>query len=1065
MPTCPACHEDNPDRARFCLNCGTALAITSAPAREIRKTVTVVFSDVTGSTDMGERLDPESMRRAMSRYFETMRGVLERHGGTVEKFIGDAVMAVFGIPHVHEDDALRAVRAATEMRETLAGLNEELERGWGIRIENRTGVNTGEVVAGDPASGQTLVTGDAVNVAARLEQAATSGEILIGEETRRLVRDAVEVQPLDPLTLKGKSEPVAAYRLLAVRAGAPAFARHLDSPLVGRSRECLLLQQAFERCAAERICLLFTVLGPAGAGKSRLVEELIGQVDARSTVLRGRCLPYGEGVTFWPVREAVKQASGVEDTDSSQQARAKIEALLQGEADAPIIATRVAEAIGLAEGSGVQEEIFWGNRKLLEALARNQALVLLFDDIHWADPTFLDQIEHIADWSRDAPILLLCPARLELLDQRPTWGGGKLNATSILLEPLSDQECRTLIENLLGQAGLAPVLKERIAGAAEGNPLFVEEMLRMLVDDGLLKRMNGHWESTGDLSRVPVPSTIQAVLAARLDRLANEERRVIERASVGGKVFYRGAVAELTPEPERATVGSHLMTLVRRELVRTDRSTFAREDAFRFRHILIRDAAYEAMPKELRAELHERFAGWLVQAAAERVGEYEEIIGYHLEEAHRYRVELGPVDARARGLARQAAERLGRAGRRALDRGDVAAASNLLTRAAALLPPGEQRVELLLDLGDALSVVDIGRAGSVLAEAQVQAEQLGDRRLDAHARSLLLSVRVTSESEISMDEVLREVTAMLPSLEEQGDELGLARAWMVLMYLSLMDCQMAPMQERVEQALLHARRAGDRRAETTAVQWLCIPLYYGPTPVEEAARRLQELLGEYAGSRLVEQRILAVLGAVEAMRGRPAQARQIVGQALAIAEDLGDQVNVGFTHGFMAGYAEMLAGNLARSEAELTLSHDLLERVGAHGYQSTIAGMLASVLYLQGRYEEAERHAAVCQKLASPDDVLAQAQWRGERAKLLARRKEREEAERLAQEAVQLIETTDVPDWQADTYLSLAEVLRLAGRAEEARTAVVEAIARHEAKENLAAAERARQLLGELDVS
>jgi class 3 adenylate cyclase/tetratricopeptide (TPR) repeat protein len=1066
VPVCPNCREENPERARFCLSCGTALAVLSAPPREVRKTVTVLFCDVTGSTGMGERLDPESLRRVMSRYFQTMRGVLERHGGIVEKFIGDAVMAVFGIPQLHEDDALRAVRAAIEMREALAGLNEELDQSWGIRIENRTGVNTGEVVAGDPGARQTLVTGDAVNVAARLEQAANPGEILIGEETRRLVRDAVDLERLDPLTLKGKSEPVAAHRLLAVRPGAPGFARHLGSPLVGRTRECLLLQQAFERSAVERSCLLFTVLGPVGVGKSRLIEELLRLVEAESTVLRGRCLPYGEGITFWPIREVVKQASGFEDTDRPEDARKQIEHLLTGDADAPVIAARVAEALGLAEGGAVQEEIFWGIRKLPEYLARSRPLVVLFDDIHWADPTFLDLIEHIADWSRDSPILLLCPARLELLDHRPTWGGGKLNATSILLEPLSDQECGILIENLLGQAGLAQGLAARITNAAEGNPLFVEEMLRMLVDDGLLQRMNSHWEPTGDLSHVPVPATVQAVLAARLDRLQDEERRVIERASVGGKVFYRGAVAELTPEPEREAVGSHLMTLVRRELVRIDGRSFAGQDAFRFRHILIRDAAYESMSKELRAELHERFAQWLARTAGERVIEYEEIIAHHLEEAYRYRGELAPVDERAEALARRAEEWLGRAGRRALDRGDVAAASNLLARAAALLPHNnETRAELLIDLGDALSFLDVRRALDVLSEAQTQAAERGDGRLEAHARVLQLELRITSESKISKDEVLAEVTPLLSTLEGHGDDLGLARAWQVFASVSLMDCQFASMEERVERALLHARRAGDRREETKAVDWLCRSLCYGPTPVKEAAVRLQELLREYADSRAAEQRILMILGTFEAMSGRPDKARDLIARAATMAEDLGDQLSVAFIHGFAASQTEELAGDLLRAEAELRVSQDLFERMGRQGFRSTIAGMLARALYLQGRYQDAEHFVTVCQELASPDDVLAQAQWRAEWAKVLARRGEAEEAEQLAREAVKLVETTDMSDWQGQFYMGLAEVLRLAGRPKEAKAAVEEASGRYGAKGNVVAYQRAREFLAELTYS
>ncbi|MGI8845752.1 MAG: AAA family ATPase [Thermoleophilaceae bacterium] len=531
MIACPACGEENPLKAKFCAECATLLHAPTPARRESRRTVTVLFSDVTGSTALGEQLDPESLRTVMGRYFGAMKAVIERHGGTVEKFIGDAVMAVFGIPVLHEDDALRAVRAAAEMRDALEALNRELEAERGIRIAVRTGVNTGEVVAGDPSAGQTLVTGDTVNTAARLEQAATPGEILLGASTHRLVRDAVLVEPVPAVDAKGKALPVPAVRLVSVTAGAEALTRRLDAPLVGRERELAALRNAFERATSERACQLFTLLGTAGVGKSRLVAEFTASVSSEATVLRGRCLPYGEGITYWPLGEVVRGAAGITDTgDTVDEARAKLGALLEGEREGEIIAARVASAIGLSSESTPQEELFWAVRRLLEALARQHPLVVVWDDIHWAESTFLELIEHIADWSRNAPLLLLCPARPELLDIRPAWGGGKLNATTILLEPLPPEAASRLMDHLPGGSVLDAVTRARITEAAEGNPLFVEEMLAMLIDDGYLRHGGTGWVAARDLATIRVPPSISALLAARLDRLAPEERAVAERA-------------------------------------------------------------------------------------------------------------------------------------------------------------------------------------------------------------------------------------------------------------------------------------------------------------------------------------------------------------------------------------------------------------------------------------------------------------------------------------------------------------------------------------------------------
>ncbi|MGH3115197.1 MAG: adenylate/guanylate cyclase domain-containing protein, partial [Gaiellaceae bacterium] len=519
-------------------------------SQEARKTVTVVFADVSGSTGLGERLDPESLRRIMRRYFDEMRSVVEHHGGTVEKFIGDAVMAVFGIPRVHEDDALRAVRAAAEMQERLTGLNGDFELEWGVRLDVRIGVNTGEVVAGDPAAAQSFVVGDAVNVAARLEQAAEPGQVLIGEATYRLVRDAVEVDDSEELRLRGKTDPSGARRLRAVRPGVPGHVRRLDTPMIGRREELALLEEAYERTARELACHLFTVLGPAGIGKSRLVREFLSVLREEARVAQGRCLPYGEGITYWPVAEAVKELAAIADDDSPEEAHARLVGLLSGEDDAELVARKVAAAVGLGTGAVATEEASWAVRRLFEALAREQPLVVVFDNIQWGEETFLDLLEHVVDWSRDAPILVVCLARPELGDLRPEWGNGKPNASSVLLEHLADDDSLLLVQRLLGEGELDERASAQLVDRAGGNPLFLEEMLAMLLDDGRLERENGRWSVAGDAGTVPIPGTIQALLAARLDRLPAEERRVVESGAVEGELFHREALTRLLGEPD-----------------------------------------------------------------------------------------------------------------------------------------------------------------------------------------------------------------------------------------------------------------------------------------------------------------------------------------------------------------------------------------------------------------------------------------------------------------------------------------------------------------------------------
>ena len=914
---------------------------------EVRKTVTVLFADVTGSTALGERLDPESLRGLMSRYFDEMRSAVEAHEGTVEKFIGDAVMAVFGVPVVHEDDALRAVLAASRIREILVPLNAELERNWGARLEVRTGVNTGEVVAGDPSSGQSFVTGDAVNIAARLEQAAEPGEILLGEETRRLVRDAVLVEPVDPLELKGKAERVPAFRLVGVTPGAPALARGLDSALVGREEELATLHRALDEAATQRVCRVATVVGDAGLGKTRLVNEFVVREAERAHSLWGRCLPYGEGITFWPVAEAVRSAAGIAELDSPEAARSKVRELVGHAENGADIADRVAAAIGLDEGGDIRET-FWAVRQLFEFLARDAPLVVVFEDIHWAESTFMDLVEYIAGFSADHPLLFLCTSRPEIRELRPDWGN---IAELIVLEPLSEPESERLIGNLLGRAELTGDVGLRITRAAEGNPLFVEEMLRKLIDDGILDRDDGHWTSRGDLSRISVPGTISALLAARLDQLQAEERAVIQRASIVGKTFWWGAVTELSPASDRPRVGLHLQTLARKELVRPDRSRFAGEDAFRFSHILVRDAAYESTPKRARAELHEDFASWLERKAGDRVVEFEEILGYHLEQSFRYRAELGPVDEPTRAVAGRAAQRLSAAGRRALARWDVSATVNMLSRAVELFSPGDPlRLEVLPDLGIALAQSDLPRADEVLTEAIETARSTDDRRLEARAGVRRVFVRLLLNPETSQALSLQEVERYIGFFRESSDDLGLAEARSLIGTIRFWQGRVALAEEDLERAIAHARRAGSRRQEADCLRWLALVISEGPTPTDEGIRRLESILAQGGGDRRVEAAVTAKRGELEAMRGRFEPARKLITQAKSLARELGDQVAlVGVLRD--SGYVEMLAAEPTRAETEIREGYEILDRIGDVGHLSSIAPDLGDAVYEQGRFE------------------------------------------------------------------------------------------------------------------
>jgi class 3 adenylate cyclase/tetratricopeptide (TPR) repeat protein len=1060
-PPCPVCGSQSEAGARFCQSCGAGLSGPSASDGETRKVVTVLFCDVTDSTVLGEALDPEALRQMMSGFFGEMRTLVERHGGRVAKFIGDAVMGVFGIPQLHEDDALRAVRAAVEMRDALPRLNEQMARTWGVRIAVRTGVNTGEVIARDPARGESLLIGDATNLAARLEQTATPGEVLIGDATYRLVREAVVAEPVAPLTLKGKSAPVAAWRVIDVVAGAPGWARRLDSPLVGRTRELSTLHESFERTVAAGSLELVTVMGPAGIGKSRLTGDFLESVGDRATVISGRCLPYGEGTTFWPVVAALKDAARVGERDSPEEARHKISALQPEGEDAALISERIAALLGFAPATPRIQETFWAVRKLFEGLAAERPLVVVFDDIHWAESTFLDLLEYLAEWIRQAPALLVCLARPELLEERPSWMAGKPNATLASLQPLTESEMAGLIQNLVGEAEELGQAVAPIAAVAEGNPLFAEETLRMLVDDDILQPSEEGWVMSGDVASIAIPPTIHALITARLDRLDPEERAVIERASVVGRVFWWSAVSELSAPQAREEVTGHLHSLMRKELIRPEHAEAGQEDAFRFAHILVRDAAYNAMPKTTRAALHERLADWIDAEARHRAGEYEEILAFHLEQARRLLLELGPSDERSEALGRRAAALQRSAGARAFARGDMPAAVKLLSRAAELLPESEpERVDLLPQLAFALfETGDFAALEHVVADVSAAAASRDDPGLEAHTTIAGLWVRLSTNPEGWFDDAEREAAKAIATFRAIGDERGLAKGWALLGLVHSAKAHFALAERAWEQAAGHARRAGDRREELESLSWVPLVVWAGPMHVDQGLERCAEVLERVQGDKKAMSSALMAQAAFQANLGRFAEARDLIDTARALLQEVALTLWLAGPLAQLAGWVELLADDPAAAERELRWGGQALTAIGELSWLSTVEAILAEAVHAQGRDDEALCLTQASEERAGAEDAYSQGLLRSVRAKVLAHRGDAEGAERVSAEAMDVADTTDFLLLRWHARMSRALVLdRMVGE-RDPKPVLREALELAEQKGSIVGARSARALI------
>jgi DNA-binding SARP family transcriptional activator len=991
-----------------------AEAEEARPAMQFRRLVTVLFVDLVDSMALAEALDAEALGEVLQLYLETVSAALTRHGGTVEKYAGDSVMAAFGVPISHEDDALRAARASLDIRAGVAALNDLLVQQHGLVLEIRIGIEAGEVVATPTDARQRLVAGEAVGIAAKLEQAAGPNEVVVGAVAGRLIDHVAELDPLGELELEGRREPVRAYRLLELTPVTAAFHARSEASLVGRKRELARLRTALEQATKTGEARTAVVVGAPGVGKSRLIAELTTRARGVST-LWGRCLSYGDGITYWPLREILDQARPGDERDA---------VLAALEAEPPPPAPEIALLF----------------RRFCEAVARDRPLVVVFDDLHWAEPTLLDLVEHIA--SRGAgSILVVCGARDELLEHQARLFAGNDNLQWIDLQVLSSEDTDALLDGLGGSI-LESDQRARIVEAAEGNPFFLEQLLALAFEGGL--------------ARDVLPATVQALLAARLDRLGPGERALLERAAVIGKEFRLDDVVALL-EPEAVpTAATHAEALVARGFVRP-----GVEGELRFRHVLVQEAVYRASPKRLRAQLHERFTGRFEERHPE-VADIDEFAGYHLEQAYRLRVELGESDELTERLAEEAGRRLAAAGIRAFKRSDTHAARSLLRRATALLASDDP---LSRELRCNLAIIEYGSgdpdtAVTLLEDVISEAAVAADEGTEAWARVELEYIGVRREHHTA-DALLAAADAAVPVLEREGDFRAVGRA---LLFAGWVHgghrADHASWLESAERAREYYSLAG--RPGATPLGEIACAIYWGPTPVTEGIRRLEHLLGQERSDLVGSAYLRAFLGGLVAQQGDVERGRALVLAAHDALLELGHPAAALAYGATVLGEIDLLEGDGEAAERTLRRLCRELERRHDLSQLASRASDLAEALVLQEKIDEAYEWTLVAEQHAAPDDVNARMMWPPVRARILARRGELAAATKLAQEGVSFTDTSDDLNRRAEAYRDFGEVQQLAGRPADAAETFSRAIELFESKGNVVGAARVRSLQDDL---
>ena len=929
-----------------------------------RKLATVLFVDLVDSTERLAGRDPEVIRRQVTRFFDEVAHCIVTHGGTVEKFAGDAVMAAFGVPLAHEDDAERAVRAG------LATLDKVRQ----LDLQARIGIESGEVVTEDGAD-STFATGEPVNLAARLQQEAKAGEILVGPGTASLVQGSVELEPVELLVLRGFDHPVAAQRVVcATELGRPL--RSLAAPLVGRATELELLENTYTRTVRDRRATLVTIYGDPGVGKSRLAREFAAGLD-RAMVLSGRCLPYGEGVTYWPLAEMVKASAGITDDDPLDEAQRKIREYCEDEAVADLLALAVG-VLEAVEGERNQQEITWAARAWAEQLATAQPLVLMFEDVHWGEEPLLDLVEHLASWVREQPLLILCIARPELLDVRPTWGGGRIRSTTLELEPLQPEESAELLAFLTAELGM-PVDTEMVLAKTEGNPLFVEETIRMLAE-----------RPRAGADRIP--DTLQALIAARIDRLPAADRLLLQRAAAMGRIFMGGALKALSPDVDN--VDGALDDLLLRDLVvREPRATISGEQAYKFRHVLIREVAYAGLSKASRAELHRAFAWWLKERAGDEI---VEIRAFHLDQAARLLAELD--GATPPELAEEAAAALAHAGRRALSREAFRSARKLLLRAAELSPTLERRYfagRAAWRLGDMTAViVEMEEVASVAAAH-------GERRIQGRALTALAEAVLNQRADaITARELAVQAIEVLDGEPPEIRFEAFRAATSVAAWLG--DGESF---ERWAKLALEAARAAERKDQEAAITIGLAQAYILRLEFAEAEPLVERVaeLAEESGSVVGRADALLARGSFENWRGNEIEAEAAFTGARELYREVGNTAAEA-SMSMMIGRCVAARGELARAEKLLADAVRTMKGLNDRARLCEAQRSLAEVYVHLGRLEEAERYALEARASVGPEDRVSISTTKVSLSAVRAAQGRDDEAEALLREAVDELE-------------------------------------------------------------
>jgi class 3 adenylate cyclase/tetratricopeptide (TPR) repeat protein len=959
-----------------------------------RKLATVLFADLVGSTKLVASADPEIVRARLARFFDEVSHCITAHGGIVEKFAGDAVMAAFGVPVGHEDDPERAVRAALAIVAAVAGLG----------LEVRIGVEAGEIVSDETEN--TFATGLPVNAAARLQQAAQPGEVLLGPGVERLTRDTVVTTPLGARVARGFAAGVEAWRVESV-SDEPGRRLVVSAPFVGREEEIELLHNTFARAARDRRVHLVTVFGAAGVGKSRLAREFVAGVE-RSTILAGRCLPYGEGVTYWAVAEMVKVAAGITDDDSVDAAAEKLRKCCGDEAVADLLALAagVLDAVG---GERSAAEIAWAAQVWATELADLQPLVLVFEDVHWAEGPMLDLIEHLASGVKDVPLLIVCLARADLLDERPSWGGGRLRAAAIELEPLTREGGARLVEALVASesAQLSDEQRDAVLGTTDGNPLFIEETVRMLLESG------------GELQGIP--HNVQAMIAARIDRLSESERIVLRRAAVAGRVFWSGAIVSLGDTPVDAGA---LGELVDRDfLVREPRSTIRGEEAYRFKHVLIRDVAYAGLSKTSRALLHRQMARWL--AGRPVADELVEIRAHHLDVSAQLDEELeGNVSS---DLAAEAATALELAGRRALARETYDVARRLFARAAELETTLERRY---LAAHAAWRMTDIPTVSTEMRDVSEAAQAAGNGRIEVRALTALARVALYRDADSAS---ARELATRALSVVDGNDDVGRFDALEVLGTICWFEGDLDEVERLATERLPIAERIARPDLQSGVLLELN-DVYNNRLEVEKAhepLRRAIGLAGE-SGSPTTRGWILRAVGRQAAIEGRLADAEAALEQARMLFAESGAAMTLGRTLNWL-GVVAHEQHDLRHAEETLREAIRVLKPLGDRGTLVESQRLLAQVLLDQERLDDAERFALEARETLGVADVSSDSTTRLALGLVRAAQGRDDEAEQLLREADQILRSTGFRRHRIAPLEALGGFLRSRGREDEAR--------------------------------